>query len=406
MWGQACARPRGLTAALTEQVTRIGGIRCFAGLGIDDMSGTPGVAGPGVVTVSYTGMGHRREEEAGTLEVLPMHYSAIAQAIDDGRLHVDVLLVQVTRAAPDGLHRVALAADYVEAAMRQARVVIAEVNFQAPLVVDAAVVRPERVAVWVEGSYEPLQAPQVEPGAPERAIAAHVAELVQDGSTLQVGLGKVPEAVVAALADRRDLGIHSGTFGDALAALLQSGSVTNERKGRDHGLSVTGLVMGSQRVFDHVDDNPAIALRPISYTHDAGVLASLPQLVTINSAIEVDLTGQVNCEVASGRYVGAVGGALDFLRGATCSRGGLPIIALPSTAGSRSRIVDMLSGPTTIPRGDAPIVVTEHGIADLRGLSLAQRRDRLLAIADPAHVASLDLARPSPGTHAKNQETS
>ncbi|EFC79382.1 acetyl-CoA hydrolase/transferase [Parafrankia sp. EUN1f] len=397
MWGQACARPIGLTAVLADQAAQIGPVRCFAGLGIDDPTGRSVLDAPAVVTMSYTGMGHRRAEAAGRLEVLPAHYSAIAAAIDDRRLVVDVALVQATRAAPDGLHRLALAADYMEAALRHARVVIAEVNEQAPLVVDAPVVRPERVAAWVESSYEPLTSPPSESGAVERMISAHIADLVQDGSTLQVGLGKVPEAVVAALVDRRELGIHSGTVGDALARLVETGAVTNAKKGRDHGVSVTGLVMGSRAVFDAVDDNPSFALRPIGYTHDPDVLASLRQLVTINSAIEVDLSGQVNCEVAAGRYVGAVGGALDFLRGASRSRGGLPIIALPSTAGGRSRIVNTLSGPVTIPRGDAPIVVTEHGVADLRGLSLARRRECLLAVADPAHVTALEHSQPVPG---------
>lgn len=405
LWGQACARPVGLTRRLAEQAGRIGGLRCFAGLGLPDPDDDPAADPPPVLTVSYTAMGHRRAEAAGTLDVLPIHYSAIAAAIADRSLEVDVLLVRVTRPGPDGLHRVALAADYVEAALGAARVVVAEVDVQAPLVLDAPVVHPDRVAAWVESVDEPLHAPRAEPGAVERAIARHVADLVQDGATLQMGLGKVPEAVVAALSHHRDLGVHSGTIGDSIAELVRSGAVTNRCKGRDDGVSVTGLVMGGPALFDLVDDDARFALRPISYTHDPEVLASLHQLVTINSAIEVDLSGQVNCEVAAGRYVGAVGGALDFLRGAHRSHGGLPIIALPSTAGSRSRIVESLAGPATIPRGDAPIIVTEHGAADLRGLSLTRRRERLLAIADPLHAPDLDRAHHLPGT-ARLQETS
>jgi acetyl-CoA hydrolase len=155
--------------------------------------------------------------------------------------------------------------------------------------------------------------------------------------------------------------------------------------------------MGTSRLFRHAHNNPGIALRPTSYTHDPAVLAQLPQLVAINSAIEVDLTGQVNSEVAGGRYVGAVGGALDFLRGAQRSPGGLPIVALPSTARGASRIVAQLSGPATIGRGEAPIIVTEHGIADLRGLTLPARRERLLAITDPAHAGQLDAIARGPG---------
>lgn len=398
MWGQACARPVGLTRRLAEQAAQLGPLRCFAGLGIDDERGSSVPDSPQVLTVSYTAMGHRRAEAAGTLDVLPVHYSALAAAIADRTLEVDVLLVQVTRPGPDGLHRLALAADYVEAALSTARIVVAEVNDRAPLIVDAPVVPPGRVTAWVESVDEPLYADRAEPGQVEQSIARHVAALVQDGATLQMGLGKVPEAVVSALADHRELGVHSGTIGESVAALVRSGAVTNTRKGRDDGVSVTGLVMGGRDLFELVDDDARFALRPISYTHDPEVLASLNQLVTINSAIEVDLSGQVNCEVAAGRYVGAVGGALDFLRGAHRSRGGLPIIALPSTAGGLSRIVEKLSGPVTIPRGDAPIVVTEHGVADLRGLSLARRRDSLLAIADPHHVPDLERAQQLPGT--------
>lgn len=399
MWGQACARPVGLTRRLAEQVAQIGPLRCFAGLGIEDERGGSVPDSPQVLTVSYTAMGHRRAVAAGTLDVLPVHYSAIASAIADRTLEVDVLLVQVTRPGPDGLHRLALAADYVEAALRTARIVVAEVNDRAPLVVDAPVVPFDRVAAWVESVDEPLYADRAEPAGPvEQSIARHVAALVQDGATLQMGLGKVPEAVISALADHRELGVHSGTIGESIAALVRSGAVTNTRKGRDDGVSVTGLVMGGRGLFDLVNDDARFALRPISYTHDPEVLASLNQLVTINSAIEVDLSGQVNCEVAAGRYVGAVGGALDFLRGANRSRGGLPIIALPSTAGGLSRIVATLSGPATIPRGDAPVVVTEHGVADLRGLSLSRRRERLLAIADPHHVPDLERAPQLPGT--------
>ena len=153
---------------------------------------------------------------------------------------------------------------------------------------------------------------------------------------------------VRKLVDRTHLGIHSGTIGDGLAMLIEAGAVTNTRKGRDLHISVAGLIMGTRRLYDLVDQTTQVALRPVAYTHDAGVLGSLSQLTAINSAIEVDLTGAINCEVAAGRYVGAVGGALDFARGARASHGGVSVIALPSTAGPMTRIVPALSGPTTI----------------------------------------------------------
>jgi acetyl-CoA hydrolase len=174
-------------------------------------------------------------------------------------------------------------------------------------------------------------------------------------------------------------------MGDAAAALMRAGVITNARKGIDAGVSVAGVLMGTRALNGFAHRNPAIEVRGVEYTHSAAVLASLAKLVAINSAIEVDLTGQVNAEVAGGVYVGAVGGAIDFLRGARAARGGLPIIALPSrTAGKNlSTIVAGLNGPVSTARSDAAVVVTEHGIADLRALSLSQRVQRMIAIAHP-----------------------
>lgn len=207
-------------------------------------------------------------------------------------------------------------------------------------------------------------------------IAAHVASLVPDGATIQVGLGALPEAVVSGLSGHRDLGVHSGLVGDAVAELMNAGVITNARKAFDRGSTVGGMLVGSQRLFRLADRNPAIQLRDTGYTHDADLLAAQHRFVAINSAVEVDLTGQINAEVAGGAYVGAVGGSVDFLRGAARAPGGLPIIAIPS-----ERIVETLSGPVTTARADAGIIVTEHGIADLRGQSLRGRRSRLSAIA-------------------------
>ena len=231
-------------------------------------------------------------------------------------------------------------------------------------------------------------------GAVEQAIARHVAGYIEDGATLQTGLGAIPQAVLAALHDRRDLGVHSGVIGDAVVELAEAGVVTNARKSIDRGASVAGLLMGSARLHRYAHRNPSLQMRSSEYTHDPQVLAAIDRFVAINSAIEVDLTGQVNAELAGGAYVGAVGGALDFLRAAQRSRGGVPIVALPSTVGAASRIVPRLSGPVTTPRSDAGVIVTEHGAADLRGLPLRQRVERMLAIAHPAHRAALATAPP------------
>jgi acetyl-CoA hydrolase len=190
--------------------------------------------------------------------------------------------------------------------------------------------------------------------------------------------------------DRRDLGVHTGSIGDGIATLCEAGVVTNARKAIDAGVCVGGVIIGSARVRQFAHRNPALELRGTEYTHDANVLRRFDRFVAINSAVEVDLTGQVNAEVAAGTYVGAVGGAGDFLRAAQASRGGVPIIAMPSTAGRHSRIVARLAGPTTIPRSDACVIVTEYGVADLRGLSLAQRHSRMIDVAHPDHREALE----------------
>jgi acetyl-CoA hydrolase len=193
-------------------------------------------------------------------------------------------------------------------------------------------------------------------------------------------------AVSRALFDHHELGVHSGLLSDIFVDLVEKGVVTNSHKGIDEGVSVTGCLFGTRRLLDHASNNAAIALRSVEYTHNLAVMARINSLFTVNSAIEVDVTGQVNAELAGGRYLGAVGGQVDFVRGAQYSAGGRSIIALPSTTpdGQTSRIVASLAGrPVTTPRSDVDMVITEYGVADLRGASLSQRLKRLSTIAHP-----------------------
>ncbi|RYZ04631.1 MAG: hypothetical protein EOO24_12915, partial [Comamonadaceae bacterium] len=214
----------------------------------------------------------------------------------------------------------------------------------------------------------------------------HLSDLIPDRSTLQMGIGGVPEAVFAMLTDRRELGIHSGMIGDSAMDLIEAGAVTNTHKGLDDGLTVTGAIFGTQRLYRFVHQNPALRLMPTSHTHAAATLSRVKRLVSINSALEVDLTGQVNAEAIGRDHIGAVGGQVDFVRGAAMSEGGVSIIALPATGkGGASRIVADLSGPVTTARSDVDVIATEHGIARLRGLSIGQRVRALAAIAAPEH---------------------
>ncbi len=381
-WGQAQAEPRLLTRALVEQRHRFARTRLLLGIGAADTV-APGHA-DAFDFISYCGTGANRAlASAGVLDLLVCHYSTLPRLIVDGPLRVDVVLLQVSPPDEQGRYSLGLANDHLLAALRTARVVLGEVNPEVPWTHGERHLRREDFALLVTATEPPLAAGRRTPGPLEMAIGRHVAGFVEDGATLQFGIGSIPGAVLACLGDRRDLGVHSGVLDDSVVDLVEAGAVTNARKSIDRGATVAGLLMGGPRLHRFAHRNSALQLRGTTYTHDPSVLASIDRLVAINSAVEVDLTGQVNAEMAGGVYVGAVGGIVDFLRGAARSRGGTPIVALPATAGGRSRIVAELSGPATVARSDAGVVVTEHGAADLRGLTLRERTDRMIAIAAP-----------------------
>jgi len=375
LWGQACAEPLGLTAQLLARRAEIGKFRCFLGI---PASGTVRPEHADAISfLSYTGSGANRAlDRAGVLDVLPCHYSQLPSLIATRTLPVDVVLLLLPPPDRDGGYSMGLAEDYLPAAIDAARVVIAEVSDAVPWTWSARRLTESDVDVVVRTPTAPVELVREPPGPVIERIAAHIAELVPDGATIQVGLGALPEAALAALSGHRDLGVHSGLIGDGVATLMESGVITNARKAFDRGSTVGGMLAGSRRLFRLAERNRAVQLRDTGYTHDPDLLAAQHQFVAINSAAEVDLTGQINAEVAGGSYIGAVGGSVDFLRGAARAPGGLPIIAVPS-----DRIVRALSGPVTTARSDAGIIVTEHGIADLRGQPLSVRRQRLTAIA-------------------------
>jgi len=391
VWGQACAEPQTLTERLMQQRADIGHFRCFLGIPATDTV-RPDHADR-VSFFSYCGSGGNRAlHRAGALDILPVPYSGLPGLLTGGDLRADVVLVQLPPPDDHGRYSLGLADDYLNAALRTARVVIAEVNDQVPYTYGSRTLREADLDVVVRTSRPPAELKRTVPDSTTARVAAQVAGLVDDGATLQFGIGGLPETVLGLLADRRDLGIHSGLINDAAMDLIETGVVTGAHKTLDRGRAVGGLLMGTQQLFRFAHRNPAIQLRDTAYTHDPQTLAAQDRLVAINSAIEVDLSGQVNSELAGGRYVGAVGGAADFLRGAARSRGGLPIVALPSTAGPASRIVARLSGPVSTSRSDAGLVVTEYGVADLRGQPLRVRHERMLAITHPDHRAALEAA--------------
>jgi acetyl-CoA hydrolase len=386
LWGQGTGEPLTLTEALVEQRASLGGATVFLGSAFSttlepahaDHLRLVGIGGIGTNAPLF---------RAGALDILPCHISSVPRLIENGDLRVDVVFVQVSPADADGRFSLGLVADYMGAAIARARTVVAEVNDQIPRTYGDTLVGPDQIHHVVETSRPPLSLPPQPPKAVERAIAEHVAALVPDGGVLQLGLGSVSDAIAAALAVKRDLGVHSGMVGDWLVDLIEAGAVTNARKSLDRGVTITGALFGTRRLYDFAHENPELMLRPISYTHDVETLGRIERLVAINSAVEVDLTGQVNAETVAGRHVGAVGGQVDFMRGAMRAPEGRSVIALPATAkrGEISRIVGRLADAiTTTPRSDVDFVVTEHGAANLRGAPLPERARRLAAIAGPA----------------------
>jgi acetyl-CoA hydrolase len=324
-------------------------------------------------------------------DIIPCHVSSVPELIRSGKLRVDVALIQV-KPVPSGKFTLGVIADFTQALIRQARMVIALDNPALPETTGDALVESGDIDLLVESDDRIIDMPDPAPSAAERAVAEQVAALIPDRATVQLGIGTLPVAVAHALRNHRDLGVHSGVVSDALVDLVEQGVVTNTHKGRDAGRSVTGGLFGTKRLRDFAERSGLVEMRSVEYTHNAAVAASLSQFHTINSAIEIDLTGQVNSEVAVDRYLGAIGGQVDFVRGGVASPGGRSILALPSTTpdGRTSRIVASLAGrPVTTARSDVDVVVTEFGAAHLRGCTFSERARRLIAICHPDHRETL-----------------
>ncbi len=393
--GQGAGEPRALVEALIEQRHDIGPVTVFVG-GTNSGLWQPEHADV-LRFVGFGAIGRTAVlSRAGVLDVLPVHLGSIPYLFESRTIPIDVVLCQLST-AHDGRHSLGLVTDYVPAAVRMARTTIAEVNPHVPFTFGQTIDASDERLVAVDDDRPLASVKRRVPSDQDRAIAAHVAALVPDGATMQFGVGGTPDAVLDALGDKRDLGVHSGLISDAVVDLVEAGVVTNARKPIDTGLTVTGSIIGTERLYRWAHRNPSLLMQPVSYTHSPQVLSTFDTFFAINAAIEVDLGGQINAEMVNGTYIGAVGGQGAFARAGAAAPHGRSIIALPSTAadGTISRIVARLGDAvTTTPHADADVFVTEHGVADLRGATLRQRAERLIAIADPTHRDALrrDLA--------------
>lgn len=390
-WGQGSAEPEPLVNQVLDAVDRVGPIRAFSGLTWNER--LSGDLPEKLTVVSYGGLGQLRSlSRHGRLDVVPCHYSALPRMFATGQLPNDVGLVQVSPPDSDGMVTLGTGVEYVADAILHTRILIAEINQQMPRTVGGPRLPLAAFAAVIETDRPLREAPTRPADDVERAIARNVAGIIDDGATIQIGVGSLPAAVLEALAGHADLGFHSGMIADGVLTLVEEGVITGTRKEIDPGIVVAGAALCTSEGYDRLADLP-VEFRAASYTHSPAVLSQLTSLVSINSAIEVDLLGQVGAELARGVHIGAVGGQVDFSRAASLT-GARSIIALRSAVGSGenalSTIVSTLrSGVVTTARVDVDAVVTEYGVAMLTGCTVAERALRLIEVAAPEHREEL-----------------
>ncbi len=335
----------------------------------------------------FIGPNARRAVEEGRADYVPVFLSDVPDLFTSGALHLDAVLVNATPPDAHGFCSLGTSVEAIHAAVRAARTVIVQFNRAMPRTLGDSFIHVDDIDLAVEVDVPPYEHPIGEIGDVERRIGAHVAELIPDAATLQLGIGAIPAATALFLRDKRDLGIHTEMFTDSVVDLVEAGAITGNAKERNRGKIVTAFVLGTARLYRFMHDNPMVEMRPVDFTNDSAIIRTFRRMVAINSAIEVDLTGQVVADSIGHRMYSGVGGQMDFIRGAALAEQGRAIIALPSTAarGTTSRIVATLqpgAGVVTT-RAHVRTVVTEYGVADLFGKSVRERAEALIAIAHP-----------------------
>ena len=335
----------------------------------------------------FFGGATRAGGQEGWIDFAPNYFSEIPQLIERGQVGADVVLSMASTMDAHGYFSISLGADYTMAAIAKARAVVLEVNPNVPFAFGNCHVHVSQVAALVETSAPLLEVKLPTIGPIQQAIGHYVAEMIDDGATLQIGYGGIPDAVVMQLTDKRDLGVHTEMLGDGILSLIEQGVVTNARKTWMPGRSIATFALGSARLHRFMDRNPALEMHPVDFTNDPFLAARNDNLVAINASLQVDLLGQCGSESLGHAPYSGTGGQADFVRAANRSRGGKAIIVLPSTAvsGTVSRIVPTLTAGTHVStsKNDINYVVTEHGVAQLRGKSAKERAAALIAIAHP-----------------------
>lgn len=383
----ACGESQVLTNALVAQADRLENVEIMHMVAM----GSAPYCQPGMEkhfrhNTLFVGGSTRKAVEEGRADYTPCFFHEAPKFFREGILPVDVVFLQVSEPDENGNCSLGISVDYTQPAAEVAKLKIAQVNKNMPYTYGNGInLKDIDYIVEKDEPLIELQPPKI--GETEHKIGEYVASLIHDGDTLQLGIGAIPDAVLSFLGDKKDLGIHSEMFSDGVVDLANKGVITNAKKTIDPGKFVSCFLMGTKKLYDFVNHNPDVLIKPVDYTNDPFVVAKIDNIISINSAMQVDLMGQVNAEMIGYKQFSGVGGQVDFVRGASRAKGGKAIIAMPSTAahGKISKIVPLLDegAAVTTSRNDVDYVVTEFGIAHLKGATLRQRAIALIKIAHP-----------------------
>lgn len=401
--GHACGEPSLLVEAMTNNAEHYQNVEIVHMVAMGKCEYVqPGMEAHFRHNALFAGNRTRQAISCGTGDFTPCFFFEIPRLFSAG-LPVDVALVTVTPPDEDGMCSLGISVDYTMEAVKRAKTVIAQVNPQMPYTYGQSRVSVKEIDWFVMGEQPLIQLPPKQIGPAEKRIGQHCARLIRDGDTLQLGIGAIPDAVLTFLENKQDLGIHSEMFSDGVMRLMKKGIITNAKKSLNPGKSVANFLMGSEELYRFIHRNSDVMMAPVDYVNDPRVIGQHDNMVSINSCVQVDLMGQAASESIGPLQISGVGGQVDFIRGASFSKGGRAILAMTSTTKDHvSKIVPVLAPetPVTTSRSDIDYVVTEYGIAHLKGKTLRERAKALIAVAHPDHRPWLE-ASISPAVHPK-----
>lgn len=389
-----CSVPQKILAALVDYAPELENVEICQALTIGPADYVaPEMEGHLRVNTMFISANIRKAVQDGRADFTPVLLSEFPLLFKHNHLPIDVALIHVSPPDEHGFCSMGIEVGLTKSPAESAKIIIAEVNQKMPRTLGDSFIHVSKLNYVIPVDYELPELAMGDEGGSEiiEKIAGYIADLIPDYATMQMGIGAIPDAVLKYLYEKRDLGIHTELFSDGVIDLVDAGVLTNARKTLHPGKIIAGFIIGTNRLYRWVDDNPLIELHPTEYINDPFVIAQNERMVAVNSAIEIDLTGQVCADSIGPKLYSGVGGQLDFIYGASRSRGGVPIIALPSKAKNFSRIVSMLkqgAGVVTS-RNHVRYVVTEYGVADLYGKTIRQRAQSLISIAHPEYQEQL-----------------